>query len=210
LQKEFDLLMLQKEGELAQENLTAEEKAKIEDKYAKKAAVIKTKQAKAERRAAIISSLINTAAGIVKTLANLGLPAAIPGMIAAGIAGAVQTGIIASQKIPEFAKGTTNAPDNFIAGEKGRELLSLRTGEVILANEPTHFKGNKYKGATIKRNSETEKIIAQAERQNTINFDTESLRNEQKRSTARIVKAINSNNYRHNKAISQSYKERFL
>ncbi|MCK5610203.1 phage tail tape measure protein, partial [Candidatus Pacearchaeota archaeon] len=172
LQKEFDVLMLQKEAELAQENLTAEEKQKIEEKFAKKAAVIKTKQAQAEKRGAIFSALINTAAAITKALPNLVLAA-----IAGGL-GLVQVGVIAAQPIPQFAGGTKNTPSEFIAGEKGRELMTLRTGQIMMVDKPTHFKDNKYQGATINSNPETEKLMAQASSQGNVYFDTEGLRDD--------------------------------
>ena len=175
LQKEFDVLMLQKEAELAQENLTAEEKQKIEEKFAKKAAVIKTKQAKAEKRGAIFSAIINTAKAVV----SLGV--ITPQAILAGILGAIQIGIIAAQPIPEFAvgtKGKANTPSEFIAGEKGRELMTLRTGQIMMVDKPTHFKDNKYQGATINSNPETEKIMAQASNQGNVYFDTEGLRDD--------------------------------
>lgn len=175
LQKEFDVLMLQKEAELAVENLTAEEKEKIEAKFAKKAAEIKTKQAKAEKRGAIFSILINTAAAVVKALPNLVLAGI------AGALGAVQLGIAIAHPIPQFAEGThgkANTPSEFIAGEKKRELMTLKSGQTMLVNEPTHFKGNDFKGATIKSNPETEKILSQSFNSGNVYFDTLQLQDE--------------------------------
>jgi len=207
LQKEFDVLEMQKEAELAKENLTAEEKQKIEEKFAKQAAELKTKQAKAEKRGALASAIINTA----KSVVSLGI--ITPAAILAGILGAVQIGIIAAQPIPEFAEGTkgkANTPSEFIAGEAGRELMTLRTGQVMMVDKPTHFKGNKYQGATINPNSETEKIMAQADRTNNIFFDTAELKSEGRRNTRQIVKAIARDKYNQNQAVSNSYKNKFL
>jgi len=114
LQKEFDVLILQKEAELSNENLTAEERQKIEEKFAKKAADIKTKQAKADKRAAIISVAINTAVAVSKAFGQtgiFGIAASIP-ILAMG---ALQAGLIAAQPIPEFHTGKVGTPSEFIA-----------------------------------------------------------------------------------------------
>ena len=126
--------------------------------------------------------LANTAAAITKALPNLVLAA-----IAGGL-GLIQVGVIAAQPIPQFAKGTLNAPSEFIAGDKpgggsARELMQLRTGKLMMVNQPTHFKGNEYKGATIHSNHETEKIMAQASSQGNIYFDSEGIRDD--------IKALN-------------------
>jgi hypothetical protein len=210
LQKEFDVLMLQKEAELSAEGLSAEEKQKIEEKFAKKAAEIKTKQAKAEKRAALSSIIINTALAVSKAWGQtgiFGLVAQIP-VLAMGV---LQLGIAASQKIPEFAKGTENAPGTgFIAGEAGFERMTLSSGEVMMIDKPTYFKGSKFKGATIDSNEETRKIIAQSQAQNIINFDTEELKRENKKNTNRIVRAISQDKSRQNRAISNAYKNQYL
>lgn len=172
IEKEFQVLEMQKEAELANKNLTDKQKQQIEEKYAKKAAELKTKQAKAEKQGAIFSSIINTAAAFVKALPN------IPLAIIAGAMGLIQTGIIMARPIPKFAKGTDYAPDEFIAGESGREIIKTKTGERILANKATYFKGNRFKGATIYSNSETEQIIKGANENNNFIFDTKELRDE--------------------------------
>ena len=82
----------------------------------------------------------------------------IPGIIALG---AIQAAVVAAQPIPEFAKGTLMTPSEFIAGEKGRELMFLRSGEAMMIDKPTYFKGSQFQGAKIKSNPETEKIMAQ-------------------------------------------------
>jgi len=88
--------------------------------------------------------------------------------------------------IAAFAEGTENAPSEFIAGEAGRELIHLNTGQLVMADSATHFKGNQFKGATVYTNQETEKIIQGANTRNNINFDTTELRN----SMNRVEKAI--------------------
>jgi len=73
--------------------------------------------------------------------------------------GAVQAGLVLAQPIPKFKHGTKNAPGMGIFGEAGRELMSLRSGELMLANKATYFEGSKFKGAKIFSNPETEKMI---------------------------------------------------
>jgi hypothetical protein len=63
------------------------------------------KQAAYQKTAAIISAIIATAQSIVQTGANLGYPLAIPFQVAAGIIGAAQVALIASQPTPKYAKG---------------------------------------------------------------------------------------------------------
>jgi len=88
--------------------------------------------------------------------------------------------------IASFADGTDNAPSEFVAGEAVRELIKLNTGQLVMANSATHFKGNEFKGATVYTNQETEKIIHGASSKNNFNFDTSELRN----SMHRVEKAI--------------------
>lgn len=170
IEKEFAVLEMQKEAELSNVNLTATQKQQIEEKYAKKAAELKTKQAKAEKEGAIFSSIINTAVAVVKALPN------IPLSIIAGAMGLLQTGLIIARPIPKFAKGTDYAPSEFIAGEAGRELIKTKSGDLVMANKATHFKGNRFKGATIYTNKETEQIINESGKGNNFVFDTRELR----------------------------------
>jgi len=74
--------------------------------------------------------------------------------------GALQLGLVAAKPIPKYAKGTQNAPDKGIFGEAGRELMMLKSGEIMIANQTTYFEGSKFKGAQIKSNLETEKILS--------------------------------------------------
>ncbi|MDR1581662.1 MAG: hypothetical protein LBS55_00105 [Prevotellaceae bacterium] len=63
------------------------------------------KQAAYQKTSAIISAIISTAQSIVQTGANLGYPLAIPFQIVAGIIGAAQVALIASQPTPKYAEG---------------------------------------------------------------------------------------------------------
>lgn len=175
-EQELSAIEKRKDAELSKENLTAEQKQKIEEKYAEQIAAIKTKQAKADKAQALFQIAINTAQAILKVTAQTGIAAAfvIPGIIVLGV---IQAAVVAAKKIPEFEKGTKSAPHEFIAGEKGRELLKLNSGQLIMADKPTYFKGNEYKGATVYNNPETERIISQT-KSNNFSFDTADLKNE--------------------------------
>ena len=66
--------------------------------------------------------------------------------------------------IQNFEKGTDSAPSKGIFGESGKELMFTRSGDVMLAEQPTYFEGSKFKGAKILSNPETEKMIKMSDR----------------------------------------------
>jgi hypothetical protein len=152
-EKELSDLEKEKNEKLKNKNLTEAQKANIEKEYEKKAAVIKTKEAKNEKAQALFNIALNTAVAVMKAAPNVVLMALI------GALGAVQAGFVLAQPIPKFAKGTLNAPDKGIFGELGRELMFLKSGEIAMANQATYFEGSKFKGAKILSNPETEKLI---------------------------------------------------
>ena len=130
---------------------------KINEKYAKKEAELKTKQAKNDKNAALFKAIINTATAITNMLSSSG-PAGFILSALAAVIGAIQIGIIASQPIPKFYKGTENAPPGLISvGERGRELIETDHGS-FLATQPTITSG--LEGAKIYSNPETEKLLA--------------------------------------------------
>ena len=102
LDNKLSILEKEKAGELNNKNLTEQQKLEIEEKYSAKARKIKQDAFKKQRAADIIQGIINTALAVVKALPN------IPLSIAAGVAGAASIAVIASQPVPEFAKGRYN------------------------------------------------------------------------------------------------------
>ena len=158
LSAQLDDLEREKSAKLANTNLTAAQKASIEAEYAKKEAEIKTKQAQNDKKKALFDVAINTA---VKISENLGNPLLIT-LIA--IMGAVQEAFVLAQPLPKFAKGTSNAPYKGIFGEAGRELMFLRDGGMVMADKATYFEGNRFKGARIIPNQETERLIGASDR----------------------------------------------
>jgi hypothetical protein len=99
------------------EAMSAEEKAKFEreQEYQQKRAVIEREAAeqkrklqqeqfKRQKKAALIEAAIQTAIAVIAGLSKPAVPP-FPSAILAGIAGATQIATIASQPIPQFAKG---------------------------------------------------------------------------------------------------------
>jgi len=154
-------IQYKRETELAGQN--AEEKAMAEVRYNEKKRELQRRQAISEKASSAFSIIIDTAAAIMEGLKQtgfLGIPL-VP--IIAGI-GALQLATVLAEPIPEFAKGTKDAPETFIAGEeKGgkRELVLTRSGNTFLTpNEPTLFSDKSFVGATVIPNDQTEAILS--------------------------------------------------
>jgi len=142
--REMSLLNKQMEAELSNKNLTEEQKDKIRAKYAAKEAKLKQEQFKRQKIADIIQAIINTAMAVVKALPNA------PLAVAAGIAGAAQIAVIASQPIPQFYAGkypVTGADDGRTyqaewtgtptTGLYSRPSLIAERGPEIVIDAPT-------------------------------------------------------------------------
>lgn len=122
------------------------------------------KQAKIEKAVALVSIAINTAKAIMATAAQLGFPAATPFVIGAGVLGAVQLAAAAAQPIPEFYKGTDNAPGGLAhLAERGSEMSITPSGEIKYHDKPTieHVE----KGTQVLPHQKTQ-LIEQMLRQN--------------------------------------------
>jgi hypothetical protein len=149
--------------ELAGDNEAA--KAKVEKDFDKKRKELKTKQAQADKNAAIFNAVISGAQAVVGMMAAVPGPAGIVLGVLVGILAAVQVASIASRPIPKFYKGLKDNPkDQFgIVGDapgggSARELIEYPSGQMELATT----KQMKFipKGANIYTNYETEKILA--------------------------------------------------
>ncbi len=87
---------------------------------------------KANKAAGIINATISTALAVVNALAQVTYPANIVAAAAAGIAGGVQIGLIASQKPPAFHLGKSFASDETMALVRERErVLTPRGAQAI-------------------------------------------------------------------------------
>lgn len=115
--------------------ITEEAFLRNQEKIDRKMAEQKTKAARAEKAAAIASSIINTAIGVSKAIAASPFTGGLPGSAIALASGAVQTGIISSQPIPTFAQGgiisdvarsgmTPAGEDGLIAAQRGEAVLN--------------------------------------------------------------------------------------
>lgn len=104
-------------------NVTEEERAKIEAKYADIRRTELRKQAIETRALAIFEIAVNTARAIVLALAQYG-PAGVPLSIALGALGAVQAGVVAAAPMPEFATGGLT----MVQGQSGNRYNASNAG----------------------------------------------------------------------------------
>jgi len=141
LDRTLKMLDTQRTAELDNKDLTEEQKNQINAKYDAQIKEEKIKAFKAEQALSITQALVNGALAVTKVMAQTGIlsPFAIPAIIAGT---ALQIGIIAAQKPPEYAEGgmTNSDPAGyvssatvfnnsasgrpFVAGEKGKEWIA--------------------------------------------------------------------------------------
>jgi hypothetical protein len=98
-QNQTDALNQQLEQGVITENEYLTQKANLEKQFQKQSAKIKEEQFKKQKQADLIQSVINTAVGVTQAIPN------VPLMVLAGVLGATQTALIASQPTPKFEKG---------------------------------------------------------------------------------------------------------
>ena len=111
----------------AGESTTAREE--IDRQYEERRKRIQRQQAESQKRLAMFNIAINTAQGITSALAML--PPNVPLAVTIGIIGAAQLAMTASQPIPQFYKGTQNAPEGLAwTDEKGAELHTDSKGNI--------------------------------------------------------------------------------
>ena len=143
-----------RELELAGEN--QRQKIAINKKFDDERRKLEKKQLDATKANALFQIAINIAVGVAKTIANLGLPAAIPFIIATGLAGISQAAVVFAQKPPELDEGKEHTPKDYIAGEKRPELRKSK-GKWSLVNKPTLFTDSP--GDKIVSGKETDSIL---------------------------------------------------
>ena len=91
--------------------------------------------------------------------------------------------------------------------------MMLKTGEIMMVDRPTYFEGNQFKGATIKSNPETERIISKAQKSGNFVFDTKKIQKGLSRVEMAIKKkpvSITDNSGKIIGKQSQSYREIYL
>ena len=103
---------------------------------------LKEDQFNANKALAVVDTIIKTAQAIVNALAMSGPPwvgLAMAGVV--GAEGAIQTGLIAAQPMPAFARGGI-APGGFaLVGEQGPEIVNLPSGARVNSNAQSRRMG---------------------------------------------------------------------
>lgn len=132
----------QREAELANKDLTEEQKKAINDKYNKKIAAEKLRGWEADRVASIAQATIQGALAVVRALASAPPPMNAILATAAGIASAAQIAVIVSQRAPKFARGgqLPQGPSHAAGGISlidpfGKKVGEIEGGEPILSKE---------------------------------------------------------------------------
>lgn len=137
---EIQRLEAQKEKELSIVGNNADARNAIEKKYAKQQAEIKKKQAQADKNNALFEIAIQTAIGVAKAVASSPLTFGLPWSAFVLAQGALQAALVAAKPIPQYYKGTKNAPEGLaIVGERGTEAVESKDGSVRLTGSKAHL-----------------------------------------------------------------------
>lgn len=152
-------LEMQQDAELKLAGDNADQKAIIEEKYAKKKAEIQRKAAISEKISAIFSIAIDTAKGVTNAMSKVATIPLVPWIIAQG---AIQAAIVAAKPIPKYAKGTKSSTGGLaIVGEQGRELIISPSGQMRLSGDGAELTALERK-STIYNAGETAAILRAA------------------------------------------------
>ena len=128
---EYERLEEQKNVALLFAGDSASARAEIEEQYEQRRKGIARREAKAKQQQAIFNIAIDTAQAIVATLAKTPPPAGLPFAAIVAALGAAQIAMVASQKIPQYWKGTDNAEGGLAwTQERGREIITDSQGRV--------------------------------------------------------------------------------
>jgi hypothetical protein len=152
----------EKTYELNLAGTNAAARAAIERDFQKRIAKEKEKQAKADKAFALFNVALNTAVAIQKTIAEWGMPLAIPFIAIAAAQGLVQAAVIAARPIPHYEKGTKSAKAGpAVINEKGWEIIE-RNGRMFLEGNAGPSLVNLKGGEKIHTHQESVKIIERA------------------------------------------------
>lgn len=128
---EYSRLEQQKNVSLQFAGESATAKEEIEKQYEVRKKEIQKREAEAQKRLAIFNIAINTAQAIAATFAKSGLIGGLPLAAIMATIGAAQIAMVSSQEIPQFWKGTDNAPEGLAwTQEKGAEVITDKKGNV--------------------------------------------------------------------------------
>lgn len=135
---------------------SAKQREKIELEAAEKSKKLQIEAAERQKTIALGEILINGAVAFTKAFT-----VDPTGLLAIFTAAQVlaQFALVASQPIPEFAKGTKNAPGGWaLVGEKGQEAVRTSQGWTMVGNDGPEIV-NLPRGAEVKTASETMKMF---------------------------------------------------
>ena len=128
---EYSRLEQQKSISLQFAGESSAAKQEIERQYEEKRKAIQKREAEAQKRLAIFNIAVNTAQAIVAAVAKSPLTFGLPFSAIAAAIGAAQIAMVSSQQIPQFWKGTDNAPEGLAwTQEKGAEVITDKKGNV--------------------------------------------------------------------------------
>lgn len=128
-----------RELEIAGNNTAAKEA--IEAKYARKQAEIKRKQAQQEKTQALFQIAIETAIGAARAIASSPVTFGMPWLAFVLAQGVLQAALVAARPIPQFYKGTENAPAGVAwVGERGPEAIKKKDGSVHITEGTAHLR----------------------------------------------------------------------
>jgi DNA repair exonuclease SbcCD ATPase subunit len=183
---EYSRLESQKETSLKFAGDSTTAKAKIEADYEKKRKDIANRENKAKQKQAIFNIAIDTAQAIMSAVAQSPLTGGLPFSAIAAAIGAVQIGMVASQKIPQYFDGGTHGgglamindaggsnyvetvvtPDGKVSQYSGRDVVTnLPAGTEIFTPEQWRDKELQYmlnsKGISMQKNATNNGMTAQ-------------------------------------------------
>jgi TP901 family phage tail tape measure protein len=193
----FDYLGKRFERELAEVDAWEKERIKlagdneeailaIEEEASRRRAAIKKREARQDKAQAIFNIALNTAQAVVAALATIKGIALIPFIVALG---AAQAAAVVATPIPEFAKGTTNAPEGqAIVGEKGREIVWDKRSNTTYVTPDAPTLTYLSKGSVVIPNDQTERILSTKVDRNEIAYDKTTISNNRKKEGADLYK----------------------
>ena len=127
--REYERLEQQRDTAVLFAGDSASAREEIDRQYEERKKQIQRREAEAQKRLAIFNIALNTAQGITAALAST--PPNIPLSIAIGVIGAAQLALTASREIPQFWKGTDNAPEGWAwTQERGAEIIADSKGNI--------------------------------------------------------------------------------
>ena len=133
-QYEIDNIEERREAEVSNEKLSREQIKKINEKYDREIKQKRREQWQRDKEAALITTTLNTAAAVMRAFADSGYV----GAIAAGIIGAAQLAVIASQPEPKFHSGEIDIRPEGKRRMKGGEFrATLIEGESVINAKAT-------------------------------------------------------------------------